>query len=907
MSIRNLDFVFKPRSVALIGASNRPHSIGNVLARNLTAAGFAGPVLPVNPKNEAVAGILCHKSVADLPMAPDLAVVCTPPQSVPEILAQLGQRGTKGAVVITAGFSELGEEGRQLQERILDAARPHLMRIVGPNCLGIMSPHGGLNASFCHLNPKAGDIAFVSQSGAVLTSVVDWAEGRQIGFSYMASLGGMSDVDFGDMLDYLTTDPKTKAIMLYVEAISEPRKFMSAARAAARIKPVVVIKSGRTASGAKAASSHTGALAGSDEVYDVAFRRAGMLRVADMDELFDAVATLSGGVRISGDRLAILTNGGGLGVMATDTVLDLDGRMANLDQTTIEALNKVLPPTWSHGNPVDIIGDAPGERYAAALDALIQDRGVDAVLVINCPTAIADSLDAARAVVAAKPQARQPILTSWIGQHAQDEARQLFNANRIPTYETAEKAVRAYMHMVTYRRNQEALMEVPDNMPEDFTPDTARARKVIDAAMAADRQWLTEPEAKTVLDAYGIPVVRTVVAADVAAARTAAAEIGKPVAIKILSPDITHKSDVGGVVLHLKTPDEVEQAANAMLERVKQHNPAARIEGFTVQEMAHMPGAHELIVGMIEDADFGPVILFGQGGVAVEQFDDKALALPPLNMNLARAAMNRTRVIRLLRGYRDQPAADIDAIALTMIKISRLVAELPEVAELDINPLFANEAGVLAVDARIGLKRAAAGIASRRLAIRPYPRRLEKTLELKSGEKYLLRPIKPEDEPMLHEMIGRMAPEDLRLRFFSPIRKLTHPMAARLTQIDYDREMAFAVLPINGNAPRPEARMAGLVHIVADPDNQRAEYAVIVDSSLKGHGLGRRLMSEILDYAEARGIGEVFGEVLRENQPMLQLCDALGFTRHAKPDEPEIIEVRLALADMDRQAMAKAS
>ncbi|MEO0393945.1 MAG: bifunctional acetate--CoA ligase family protein/GNAT family N-acetyltransferase [Pseudomonadota bacterium] len=896
MSIRNLDAVFKPTSVALIGASNRPDSIGQVLARNLTAGSFRGPVLPVNPKHRSVAGILCHKSVKDLPITPDLAVICTPPHTVPGIIDELGGRGTKGAVVISAGFAELGHEGAELQDRLLHAAQPHLLRVVGPNCLGIMVPGHGLNASFAHLTPPVGDIGFLSQSGTVLTSVIDWAYARGIGFSHLASLGSMADIDFGDMLDYLARDAKTRAIMLYIEAVTEPRKFMSAARAAARTKPVIVIKSGRTASGAKAASSHTGALAGSDDVYDVAFRRAGMLRVADMDELFDAVETLGMRVKVEGERLAVLTNGGGLGVMAADTVSDLDGILASLSDESMEALNASLPRTWSHGNPIDIIGDAPGSRYTAAMDAILKDRGVDAVVVINCPTAIADSGDAARAVVDAKDKTSKPILTSWIGHQAVEPARNLFAEHKIPTYDTPEKAVRAFMHLVTYKRNQTTLMEVPDSQPEEVSADLPRAKSIIDTALEAGQRWLTEYQAKQVLEAYGVPIVETVVAPDVASAVEEATRMGRPVAIKILSNDITHKSDVGGVALHLKTPADVERAATAMLERVSQTMPDAKIDGFTVQEMAQMRGAHELIIGMVEDANFGPVILFGQGGTAVEVYDDKALALPPLNMNLARATIAQTRVNRQLRGYRDRPAADIDGIALTMIKVAQIVTDHPAIDELDINPLFANEEGVLALDARIGIKQPSVDIGSKRLAIRPYPKKLEAMIEDEEGDRYFLRPIKPEDEPLMHEMVAEMDPEDLRLRFFSPVKRLTHDTVARLSQIDYDREMAFVAQPVDGDGT-PLKDIAGIVRIAADPDNIRAEYAVIVSSHLKGHGLGRRLMTEIIAYARTRKIGEIYGEVLRENKPMLALCEQLGFSRHASEDEPDLVEVRLGLAD----------
>ncbi|HET8728659.1 MAG TPA: acetate--CoA ligase family protein, partial [Alphaproteobacteria bacterium] len=663
MTIRNLDSLFKPGSVALIGASRRSQSVGAVLARNLLKAGFDGPVMPVNPRERSIESTLCYSSIDDLPLTPDLAVLTTPPPAVPGLIAELGRRGTKAAVVISAGFGEGGDaEGKQLMARMLEAARPHLLRIVGPNCLGVMVPHLGLNASFVHLNPLPGDIAFVTQSGAVATSIVDWATHRGIGFSHVVSLGDMGDVDFGDMLDYLAADPRTRAILLYIESVTNARKFMSAGRAAARSKPVILIKSGRNEAAARAAASHTGALAGSDAVYDAAFRRAGMLRVYSMVELFDAVETLASGLKIAGDRLAILSNGGGIGVLATEELVDAGGRIADLADDTLKALDRVLPPTWSRGNPVDIIGDAPGERYAAALDAILKDRNKDAVLILNCPTAIADSVEAAQAVIdtlkGPRPEHRRPpVLTSWLGEGAAAEARRLFAGHRIPTYETPGQAARAFMHLVHYKRNQELLMETPAAVSDSFRPDIEAARAVIRRAQDENRSWLTEPEAKGVLTAYDIPVVRTLTAAGPDEAARAAGEIGGPVALKILSPEITHKSDLGGVRLNLRTPEAVRIAAEEMLRTIREAAPDASVQGFTVQEMAAMRDAHELIVGIAPDPLFGPVLLFGQGGTAVEVLDDKAIALPPLNAVLAREMMQRTRVWRLLQGYRSQPQA----------------------------------------------------------------------------------------------------------------------------------------------------------------------------------------------------------------------------------------------------------
>ena len=912
MSVRNLDRLFKPRSIAVIGASKRPQSVGAVLSQNLFNAGFEGPVLPVNPREQSIESTMAYSSVDALPITPDLAVICTPPKTVPGLIDQLGQRGTKAAVVITAGFGEGGDaEGEALMQATLAAAKPHLLRIVGPNCVGVMIPHLGVNASFVHVNPLPGDIAFVTQSGAVATSIVDWATARGIGFSHVVSLGDMGDVEFGDMLDYLAMDPKTKAILLYVESITEARKFMSAGRAAARTKPVIVIKSGRSDAAAAAAASHTGALAGSDAVYDAAFRRAGMLRVNDLSELFDAVETLAMGIKVRGDRLAILTNGGGIGVMATDHLVEEGGHMARLDDKTIATLNERLPATWSKGNPVDIIGDAPGARYADALKAILDDRDHDAVLVLNCPTAIADSLEAAQAVVAtldAYPggSTRRPaVLTSWLGDGAAVEARKLFAQRRIPTYETPGQATRAFMHLVRYRQNQDLLMETPSVLADENPVDPEAARTIIGGVLAEGRDVLTEPEAKWVLAAFGIPVVHTATARTPDEAAAMADTIGRPVALKILSQDILHKSDMGGVRLNLRTSEQVRVAAEEMLATIASQMPSARIEGFTVQEMANMPGAHELIVGIAEDRLFGPTLLFGKGGTEVEVVKDSAIALPPLNSVLARDTMRRTRVWDLLQGYRNRPPADLDAIAATLIRIGQLAIDLPEVTELDINPLFANETGVLALDARIKVRqvadRAGAQPGYDRLAIRPYPKSLEKTVAIKDGRRFLLRPIRPEDEPLLQGMIQRCSPEDVRLRFFTPLRELSHPQAARLTQIDYDREMALVAIAPDDKSPEKDA-LYGVVRIAADPDNERAEYGVMVRSDLKGQGLGHALMDEILAYARNRGIGQVFGEVLRENTTMLAMCQDLGFERSVDPDDPGVMLVRYTLAAGQAQA-----
>lgn len=889
MSIRNLDAIFRPASVALIGASPKPASVGRVIADNLLAAGFSGPIMPVNPKYASISGVIAYPDVASLPVVPDLAVICTPPQTVPELVRQLGCRGTRGAVVITAGFGELGSAaGRALEQAVLDAARPTLLRIVGPNCVGVISTAVNLNASFAHLQPPRGGVAFVTQSGAMATTVLDWAIARGIGFSHVVSLGDMSDVDFGDMLDYLATDPGTTAVLLYIEALTSARKFMSAARAAARLKPVIAIKAGRHAAAARAAASHTGALAGVDAVYAAAFRRAGMLRVVDLDEVFDAVETLAARSDFSGDRLAILTNGGGVGVLATDGLMDQGGWLAELSADTLARLGAKLPATWSRGNPVDIIGDAKADRYAAALDALLAAPEVDAVLVLNCPTAIASGVDAARAVIGSAGSRPGKILTSWLGSTAAAEARRLFAAARIPTYDTPEKAVRGYMHLVRYRRNQKTLMEAPAAVSTDAKPDEAGARGVVDQAISRGATWLEPPEVHHVLGCYGIATPQLYFAATPEDAAAAARRIGKPVALKIVSPQLTHKSDVGGVALGLTGEGEIRRAAREMLSRVGSKRPEAPLEGFVVQEMIERRAAHELILGMTVDPLFGPVLLFGHGGTAVEVIDDKALALPPLNRALAQDMIARTHVHRQLLGYRDRPPADLEAVALTLVKLSQLASDLDEVMELDINPLLADADGVMALDARIRVAPPAAGAArGQRLAIRPYPRHLERVETLPGYGKALLRPVRPEDEAAFVRFFERLSPEDVRLRFFAPLAELPHSQLVRLTQIDYDREMAF-VLDLEAASGDG---ILGVVRIAADPDNHRAEFALTVRSDLKGRGIGTLMLGRMLDYARERGLKEVFGDVLSENVRMISVCRDLGFSISPLPESAGIVRV----------------
>ncbi|MGB8273983.1 MAG: bifunctional acetate--CoA ligase family protein/GNAT family N-acetyltransferase [Alphaproteobacteria bacterium] len=902
MTIRNLDYLLKPKSVALIGASKTPGTVGAVVARNLFSAGFDGPVMPVNPKHRAIEGVLTYPDPASLPVPADLAVIATPPDTVPGLVRELAERGTRAVVVITAGFGEGADQhGRDLRRELLQAAKPCCLRLLGPNCLGLMVPGMRLNASFAHIHPRAGDIAFVAQSGAITAAVLDWAQARGVGFSHMITVGDMADVDFGDLLDYLALDPGTRAILLYIEAVTNARKFMSAARAAARSKPVVVVKAGRQAAGKKAAASHTGALAGSDAAYEAAFSRAGLLRVQTLDELFDAVETLALARRAPGDRLAVLTNGGGFGVLAADSVADCGGRLAELSASTMDKLDAVLPRTWSRGNPVDIIGDANGERYKNALLPLLEDPGIDAILVLNCPTAIASSTEAAQAVVDSLGKRTKTVLTSWIGGEAIEEGRRLFAAHRIPSYTTPGQAVHALMHMVNFRHNQELLMETPPSIPKSFTVDKAAAGAIVARACETGHEWLSEPESKSLLAAYGIPTVPTSIVDSSKAAAMRAAEIAAPVAVKILSPDITHKSDVGGVVLDLATPGAVKEAAEAMLARIKALKPEARIEGFSVQPMVHRPGAYELIVGVADDEQFGPLVMFGQGGTAVEVVGDRALGLPPLNMKLARDLMERTRIFKQLEGYRSRPPADLDAIALTMVKVSQLVIDTPEITEIDINPLLADEYGVMALDARIKVRRLTdteKAAAQARFAIRPYPSEIETTVTLRDGAKLVLRPVRPEDEPAFHAAFAKLTSQDIRMRFFAQMKTLPHDLAARLTQIDYDREMAFVAFSGPAGAGKEEeGEVVGVVRVMSDPDNRRGEYAVIVRSDFQNRGLGHALMHHVISFAKQRGLAEIFGYVLEENAAMLKMCRELGFTVADMPADTGVAEVTLKLAN----------
>jgi len=898
MSTYRLDKLFSPRSVAVVGASPRDTSPGRAVLRNLRTAGFEGSISLVNPRYREIEGIKAVKSIQELPQALDLMVIATPPHSVPGIVAAAGEKGAATAVIITAG---LGHGEGSLADACEKAARASGLRLVGPNCLGVLSSRAKLNASFAARTPPAGELALVSQSGAIAAGLIEWSAAHDIGFSAAVSLGDKVDVDFGDLLDFFALDGATRAILLYIESVNNARKFMSAARAAARIKPVVVVKSGRHAQGAKAAQTHTGALAGADAVYEAAFHRAGLLRVLDLDELFAAAETLGRVRPFPGKRLAILTNGGGVGVLAVDRLADLDGTLAALSPATMKRLDAALPPIWSRANPVDIAGDADATRYLAAFEALLEDRENDAILVMNVPTALASADAAARSIAACAQTHRnsflrpKPVFAVWIG--SSDATMPIFEAAGIPSYATESDAVRGFMHLVHYREALDALMATPPSLAQDFKPDVAAARGVVESVVERGRTWLDPIEVTQLLAAYSIPIAPALLArngeeAAAAAARPFLAE-GSGVVMKILSPDIVHKSEVGGVRLNLTSERAVRDAVADILARARAVRPDARITGVTIHPMVLRPKARELIAGIADDPTFGPVIVFGRGGTAVEVIGDKALALPPLDLELARELIGRTRVSRVLKAYRDVPAADVDAVALLLVKLAQLAADLPELRELDLNPVLADQNGLIAVDARIAVapveaaRRGPSG--HPRFAIRPYPKEWERHAELRDGTKILVRPLRPEDEPLYGPFLAAVTQQDLRLRFFAPVKEFGHTFIARFTQIDYARAMAFiAIEESPGN-------MLGVVRLHADANYERGEYAILVRSDLKGRGLGYLLMQMIIEYARAEDLKTIEGQVLAENTAMLAMCRELGFSISPDPSDPDTCIVKLAI------------
>ncbi len=888
----SLDPIFHPASVAVIGASATPGTVGSILTRNLLAHPFGGIVYPVNPKRRAVHGVYCYPDLAHVPEVVDLAVIATPAAAVLAMVEDCVKRGVKSAIIISAGFSELGAEGRALEKKVRDLAHGK-MRIIGPNCLGVIHPPSNLNASFAATMARPGSVALLSQSGAICTSILDWARESHVGFSTFVSVGAMIDVDFADLIDYFADDPATRSIILYMESIGDVRKFLSAARAVARTKHVIVVKAGRHEAGARAAASHTGALAGADAVFDAAFRRAGVLRVTTIPDLFNMSEILAMQPPPRGPSLAIITNAGGPGVMATDALMTSGGQLAPLSPEMRAALDAVLPPFWSHANPIDVLGDATPERYRKAVEVCVKDPGVQGLLVLLTPQAMTDPTETARQLVPFARAENKPLLASWMGGADVRAGKSVLNEAGIPTFDSPEAAIRAFLHMVQYRHNQELLYETPPAIPEDRAADPQRVRALISAARAAGRTLLTEDEAKELLAAYGIPVTPTVRAASADEAVAAARRIGYPVVLKLYSQTVTHKSDVGGVQLNLAADDAVRAAFQTIGANLKAHGlPPVGFEGVTVQPMVRDKG-YELIVGSSVDLQFGPVILFGAGGIMVEVFKDRALALPPLNRTLARRLIERTRIHEALKGVRGQPPVAFEQLETLLVRFSQLLCDFPEIQEIDINPLLASPERVIGLDARVLLGPADLPPEKRpRLAIHPYPNQYTAPLHLEDGAELLVRAISPEDEPLIVELHAGHSERTIRLRFFSMVKTLSRDSLIRLCHLDYDREMALVAVHRDA-AGRPH--IIGVSRYYFNPETRTAEFAVVVGDAWQGRGVGGHLMRRLLEVARERGVRRLLGAVLRENAPMLKFAEELGFT--TKPTaEPAVMQVALDLA-----------
>jgi len=877
MSIRNLDKLFDPQRIAVIGAGETPASIGSTVFHNLISSAYAGEIYPVNPKYEAVQGIAACRDIQSVPAVPDLAVICAPPAIVPGIVRSCGEKGVPGIMILSAGFREAGEKGRKLEEAIRAEQRKFDgMRILGPNCLGIIVPRLHLNASFAAMTPAPGNISFISQSGALCTSVLDWAIDERVGFSHFVSVGNMLDVSMGDLIDYFGSATETRSIILYIESIGEARDFLSAARAFARTKPIVAYKAGRFKESAQAAAAHTGAMAGVDAVYEAAFQRAGIERILEIDDMFDCAELLASQVLPKSDRLAIVTNAGGPGVMTTDALIARGGRLADLSPETIHALDQFLPECWSHGNPVDLVGDAPPERYSRALETVLKDKNVDAALVILTPLAMTDALATAQAVANLAVHSHKPVLTAWMGSRVVREGVQVLNAMGVPNYKTPAKAVQAFLHLVSYARNLTILHETPRDLPMEFGLDRRQRRTAFQALLAEGGDVLSESLSKDLLESYEIPVTRPHAAHTAEEAVEAAERLGYPVVVKIASPQISHKTEVNGVVLDLPNSAAVREAFGQVTARARQMRPDADIAGVTVQKMVSYPNSFELILGTKKDPVFGPVIMIGMGGVAAEVFQDRALGLPPLNDVLARRMLESLKSWPLLHGYRGRPGANIDRLIEIIMRFSYLVADYPEIEELDINPLLATPDDVIALDARVAVDRTSPAGGVRpysHLAIRPYPEEYVTQRKLKDGAAIKLRPIKPEDEPLWHELLGDCSTQSRWFRFNYLFKQTTHEMASRYCFIDYDRELAI----VAEVEERDRRKLIGIGRLVADVDHQRAEFAIIVIDRWQGRGVGGMLTDYCLELAKRWGVKQVVAEVAKDNSRMLATFRNRGF------------------------------
>ena len=886
--------LFKPNSIAVFGASERPESVGGNALHNLLTAGFKGDIYPINPKHEQVQNQVCYANIESLPKVPDLAIIATPAKTIPAIIQACGEQGVANAVILSAGFED--KAGKVLQQKMTETARTYGMRLIGPNCLGIIRPEIGLNATFSKNQALEGSLALVSQSGAICTAVLDWAEANGVGFSQVVSTGDAADIDFGEILDFLALDSKTKSILLYIEGISESRRFMSGLKAAARMKPVILLKSGRMPEGSKAAVSHTGALVGGDDVFSAAIERSGAVRAQSISQLFAAAKSLSHNIQITSNRLAILTNGGGPGVMATDRAAELGLKLPELSSESIKKLNDLLPEHWSHGNPIDILGDATGERYTQALKICQEDEQFDGTLIILTPQAMSDPTGIAQSIIEYQKQSEndKPIFTAWLGESLVSEARNLFSEAKIPTFRTPEAAVEAFSFISTYHQNQALLMQTPATADQCCQPtDTAGARIIIDSVLAEHRTLLSSAETRAIMHAFGVPITPAVEVNSATQAMVAAESMGFPVSLKINSPDLTHKSDVGGVKLNLHSVQEVRSEFTKMIEKITKEQPNATIHGVTVEPMFKRPHARELLVGVMRDPVFGPAITFGSGGTAVEVIQDRSIALPPLNHFLANKMIQGTKVSKMLKAFRGLPAVNHEAIVNTLLRISDMVAQLPEIQELDINPLFADETGVMAVDARITVKSLPANHKPyQHMAIHPYPNELVQSVETPKGLNILIRPIRPEDAELELDFVRNLSERSRFLRFMNSMQTLTPKMLSRFTQIDYDREMAFIATTQDAQDKTIEI---GVTRYTTNPDGKSCEMAIVVRDDYQHKGVASALLNSLIQHAKSKGIRKMEGEVLSENSSMLSLLRQFNFKLKTMAEDRNVIQIELNL------------
>ncbi len=892
MAIHRLENIFNPQRIALIGVTANPKSVGGKVLANLVGSGFRGVVYPVNPDFEAVMGIPCFAGLQQLPRPVDVGVICAPAPRVPALVRECGEAGIPGVVIVSAGFRETGAEGQALESEVLAAARRFDgMRILGPNCLGVIVPGRQLNMSFAGAMPKSGHIAFISQSGALCAAVLDWAIEENIGFSCVASIGNALDVDFGDLIDYLGEDEKTRSIILYIESIGQARKFMTAARAFARGKPIVAYKAGRFPESAQVAASHTGALAAEDAIYDAAFQRAGLARVLDIGEIFDCAELIARQKIPLGARLAVVTNAGGPGVMASDALIAASGVLARLAPETVARLDEALPPCWSHGNPIDVLGDARSKRLVKAVEIVLQDPGADAVLVIVTPQAMTNPTAMAQALAQIKDLSAKPILAAWLGGNSMRAGRALLAEAGIASYRTPEQAVRAFMTLVAYARNLDSLYETPRDIPMTFSLDREKLRADFKKLAGGQGRVLSESDSKLLLETYGIPTARPQTAASAASAAALAEKIGFPVVLKILSPDITHKSDVGGVALDLRNEAMVRQAFADIMSRARAKLPAASLEGVTVQPMVRDPHGIEMILGIKKDPVFGTVVMAGMGGTNAELFADRSLGFPPLNERLARRMLESLKIWPLLNGYRGRPLLAVDQLLEVLIRLSYFAADYPEITELDINPLLVTPSRVLALDARLVVAAAAAQTDPRsyaHLALRPYPEEFVRPARLPDGSELLLRPIRPEDEPLWMELLAGCSRESIYARFRHFFQWQSHQAAIRYCFIDYDREIAI----VAERSRDGRRELLGVGRLVADPDHESVEYAVLVGDKWQNQGLGSVLTEYCLEIAGRWGLKRVVAQTGSDNTRMLTLFKRLGFTTLPSADGSVIDAVK---------------